>query len=65
MTQCKHCQIGTPLQHGIHMCEFHMEPCERSKVTQKFKLEPMERDTWHQPAKRVKSDAPFVVGGGR
>jgi len=28
-------------------------------------LEPMTTDTWHQPDKRIRNDAPFVCGGGR
>jgi len=36
-----------------------MTRCERTKLT----LEPIERDTWYQPGKRRKENAPFVVGG--
>jgi len=61
MTHCKHCQRGIPLQHGIHMAEFEMTRCERTKLT----LEPMTTDTWHQPEKRLQSDVPFTCGGGR
>ena len=59
MTHCKHCQRGIPLQHGIHLSELEMVKCERSNLA----LEPMERDTWYQPGKRRKENAPFVVGG--
>ncbi|MDP4546510.1 hypothetical protein [Marinobacter sp. MDS2] len=60
---CKHCQAGTHLQHGVHLGECEMHRCEDSSVTQKLALVPMERDTWHQPGKRVQSDAPFTFGG--
>jgi hypothetical protein len=59
MTHCKHCQRGIPLQHGIHLSELEMVKGERSNLA----LEPIERDTWHQPGKRKREDAPFVVGG--
>ena len=30
MNNCKHCQRGIPLQHGIHLSELEMVKCERS-----------------------------------
>ena len=30
---------------------------------QQIAQEPIERDTWYQPGKRRKENAPFVVGG--
>lgn len=57
---CKHCQNGTPLQHGIHMMEQHMERC-----TRELSLEPKTQDTWHQPEKREKRSVPFTCGGQR
>jgi len=59
MNQCTGCQRNLPVHHGIHMAEFEMTRCERTKLT----LEPIERDTWYQPGKRKREDAPFVVGG--
>ena len=28
MNNCKHCQRGIPLQHGIHLSELEMVKCE-------------------------------------
>ena len=30
-----------------------------------LELEPMERDTWYQPEKKLKSKAPFTFGSGK
>jgi len=35
-----------------------MISCTRPELT----LEPMTHDTWHRPEKRIRNDAPFVVG---
>ena len=61
MNQCTGCQRNLPVHHGIHMAEFKMTRCERTKLT----LEPIERDTWYQPEKRLQSDVPFTCGGDR
>ena len=35
-----------------------MISCTRPELT----LEPITTDTWHQPEKRIRNEAPFVVG---
>ena len=58
MNHCPGCARGLPLHFGIHIAELEMISCTRSELT----LEPMTKDTWHQPEKRLKSEVPFVCG---
>ena len=44
---------------GYMLAALEMVKCERSNLA----LEQIERDTWYQPGKRKREDAPFVVGG--
>ena len=57
MKDCKHCQSGVPLQHGIHLSELEMVKCERSDLA----LEPMPKVKWYQPKKKVA--VPFTCEG--
>ena len=59
MNQCDGCQRGLPVHNGVHCGEFEMIECKRGH---KLELEPIERDTWHQPEKRVKSGSTFTSG---
>jgi len=61
MNHCTGCTRGLPLHAGIHTGELEMIYCTRSELT----LEPMTTDTWYQPEKRIRNDAPFVCGGER
>ena len=60
MNHCPGCARGLPLHAGIHTAELEMIACTRLELT----LEPMTKDTWHQPEKRLRNDVPFVCGGG-
>ena len=60
MNPCPGCARGLPLHAGIHTAELEMIACTRPELT----LEPMTKDTWHQPEKRLRNDVPFVCGGG-
>jgi len=59
---CPHCQRGLPTSElGMHRTETELFGCTAARY--QMALEPKISDTWHQPEKRVKSDAPFICGG--
>ncbi|MGO1500808.1 MAG: hypothetical protein ACTHWH_05945 [Marinobacter sp.] len=62
MSNCKYCNKEVHLQNGVHMGEFEMNLCVHSEQSN-LALVPKYTESWHQPAKRIRQEAPFVVGG--
>ncbi len=60
--QCDGCQRGLPVTpEGFHRTEAEVFMCTRARY--RLELEPKTKESWHQPAKRAKSDVPFTSGG--
>ena len=58
---CKGCEQALTQTPSIAIGEYEKPQIKRSELT----LQPITRDAWHQPSKRVRNVAPFTFGSSK